>query len=101
MPLSLPQGYFVAGEPAGSGISWLAEAITALLQKAELLGLAEAKAQHARQPEALSISEGLAWRECFAVFLELIMRHLKTLCEVCRLAQEVRISSLTCVDSQK
>ena len=78
-----------AGEPAGSGISWLAEVITALLQKAEMLSLAEARGQHSRQLQARSISEGLAWKECFAVFLELIMRHLRTLSEVCRLAQEV------------
>lgn len=78
-----------AGEPAGSGISWLAEVITALLQQAEELGLSEAKLQPRRQSEGLAVPEGVAWRKCFATFLDLIMRHLKTLCEVCRLAQEV------------
>ena len=78
-----------AGEPAGSGVVWLAEVITALLERAQTLGLAEAKGHLARQPEALSILEGAAWRECFAIYLESFIRHLKTLCEVCRLAREV------------
>lgn len=70
-------------------MSWLGEVITALLERAERLGLANPKAQLSRQPEALSISEGAAWRESFAVFLELISRHLQILLNFWRSAKEV------------
>lgn len=83
--------YVSSGEPAGSGISWLAEVVTALLQQAQEVGLCEAKAQGSRSSEGLAVPEGAAWRDCFAAFLDLILRHLKTLCEVCRLAQEVNL----------
>ena len=89
-----------AGEPAGSNLVWLAEVITVLLQQAQKVGLSETKRQQqsARVSEGLAVPEALAWRDLFAAFLELIMRHLKTLCEVCRLAQEVR--SLQIVQNQ-
>ena len=74
-------------------MDWLAEVITALLQQAQEVGLSEAKQQVPRVSEGLAVNEALAWRECFAAFLEFIMRHLTTLCEVCRLAQEVCLPS--------
>lgn len=83
----------IAGEPAGSELSWLADVVSALLQQAQKVGLADAKQQSSRFSEGLAVPEALAWQDCFATFLDLIMRHLKTLCEVCRLAEEVMSTS--------
>ena len=77
----------LAGVSAEIKRDWLAEVIVAVLQRAQELGLADWAAQ--RAPQGLAVPEGLAWRDCFAAFFELLARHLRTLAEVCRLAVKV------------
>ena len=39
--------------------------------------------------EGLAVPEGMAWQKCFASFFALLIRHVQTLSDVYRLAQEV------------
>lgn len=79
-----------AGEPVENKMEWLADVVVALLQRARELGLADWAAQRSRPVEGLAVPEGLAWRDCFATFFDLLSRHLNTLAEVKRLALEVQ-----------
>jgi hypothetical protein len=67
---------------------WLGNCMTALLQRAQELGLAS-PGPGARPGEGLAGPEGVAWQKCFASFFDLLLRHLQTLSHVYRLAQEV------------
>lgn len=69
---------------------WLADVVSALLTRAQELGLAAWASQRSRPVEGLAVPEGVAWRDCFAAFNDLLVRHLSTLAEVCRVAAEVR-----------
>jgi hypothetical protein len=80
-----------AGEVAGSGTEWLGDVVTALLQRAQELRLATRAdgGPPGGGGEGLSVTEGRAWQKCFASFFTLLHRHLQTLSNVYRLAQEV------------
>jgi hypothetical protein len=74
-------------------MEWLGNIIAALLQRAQEMRLANpgSLGSNARPGEGLAVPEGVAWQKCFASFFTLLHRHLQTLADVYRLAQEVRI----------
>ena len=77
LPLSL------SGEAPGEHSEWLAEVIMALLQRAQELGLAEwAVERSGKASDGLAVPEGLAWKQCFSDFFQLLSSHLGTLCQV-------------------
>jgi len=75
----------------------------ALLQRAQELRLANRAGGAPRGGgEGLAVPEGVAWQKCFASFFTLLHRHLQTLSDVYRLAQDVRLSlfPLVCMPSR-